>query len=48
LLWEAVQRLKADSAAWFDLGGISVDAPGDARFKRGLGGAETTLVGGYI
>jgi len=48
LLWEAVQRLKADGAAWFDLGGISVDAPGVARFKRGLGGAETTLVGGYI
>ena len=48
LLWEAVQRLKADGVAWFDLGGINVDAPGVARFKRGLGGDETTLVGGYI
>lgn len=48
LLWEAVQRLKAAGTAWFDLGGINIDAPGVARFKRGLGGEETTLVGGYI
>jgi len=48
LLWRAVEALKADGKSWFDLGGISDDAPGVARFKRGLGGTETTLVGGYV
>ncbi|MGY8955831.1 MAG: GNAT family N-acetyltransferase [Alphaproteobacteria bacterium] len=48
LLWEAVQRLKALGTAWLDLGGINVDAPGVARFKRGLGGENIVLVGGYI
>ena len=48
LLWQAVEKLKADGIAWFDLGGINVDAPGVARFKRGLGGEERTLVGGYL
>ena len=48
LLWHAVQRLQADGKAWFDLGGISDEAPGVMRFKRGLGGEETTLVGGYV
>ena len=48
LLWRAVEALKADSKSWFDLGGISDDAPGVMRFKRGLGGSETTLVGGYV
>jgi hypothetical protein len=48
LLWRAVEALKADGKSWFDLGRISDDAPGVARFKRGLGGTETTLVGGYV
>ncbi len=48
LLWAAVARLQEDGKAWFDLGGISDDAPGVMRFKRGLGGEETTLVGGYV
>lgn len=48
LLWHAAQHLKASGIATFDLGGINVDAPGVATFKRGMGGAETNLVGGYI
>jgi len=48
LLWQAVERLKADGVSWFDLGGISDAAPGVARFKSGLGGRETQLVGGYV
>lgn len=48
LLWHAVETLKADGKSWFDLGGISDEAPGVMRFKRGLGGTETTLVGGYV
>lgn len=48
LLWQAIERLKADGYEWFDLGGISAEAPGVERFKLGLGGAETWLVGGYV
>lgn len=48
LLWQAVERLKADGFEWFDLGGISAEAPGVARFKSGMGGAEEQLVGGYV
>ncbi|MBO6784765.1 MAG: GNAT family N-acetyltransferase [Alphaproteobacteria bacterium] len=48
LLWHAVGLLQDAGKAWFDLGGISDEAPGVMRFKRGLGGAETTLVGGYV
>jgi hypothetical protein len=48
LLWEAVNLLKADELGWFDLGGINTEAPGVARFKAGLGGEETVLVGGYV
>lgn len=48
LLWRAMGLLKADGARWFDLGGIPDDAPGIATFKAGLGGAELTLVGGYV
>jgi lipid II:glycine glycyltransferase (peptidoglycan interpeptide bridge formation enzyme) len=44
----AIERLKADGVSWFDLGGISDAAPGVARFKSGLGGCETQLVGGYV
>jgi len=48
LLWQAIELLKADGYEWFDLGGVSAEAPGVERFKLGLGGAETWLVGGYV
>ncbi len=48
LLWQAVEKLKTSGIAWFDLGGINAKAPGVERFKRGLGGEETILVGGYL
>ena len=48
LLWQAIELLKADGYEWFDLGGDSAEAPGVERFKLGLGGAETWLVGGYV
>ncbi|MEP4377605.1 MAG: GNAT family N-acetyltransferase [Alphaproteobacteria bacterium] len=48
LLWHAIQLLKADGYDGFDLGGISAEAPGVERFKSGLGGTESWLVGGYV
>lgn len=48
LLWRAIELLKADGFEGFDLGGISAEAPGVERFKSGLGGTESWLVGGYV
>lgn len=48
LLWRAIEQLKTDGFEWFDLGGISAEAPGVETFKFGLGGAEAWLVGGYV
>ena len=48
LLWQAIERLKADGYEWFYRGGISAEAPGVERFKLGLGGTETWLIGGYV
>ena len=48
LLWRAVELLKGDGFEAFDLGGISAEAPGVKRFKSGLGGTESWLVGGYV
>ncbi len=48
LLWRAVELLKSDGFEAFDLGGISAEAPGVERFKSGLGGTESWLVGGYV
>lgn len=47
-LWRAIELLKADGVARFDLGGINDEAPGIAAFKAGLGGRELRLVGGYV
>ena len=48
MLPEAITLLKADGFEWFDLGGISAEAPGVERFKSGLGGTDSWLVGGYV
>ncbi len=48
LLWQAIEILKADGFEGFDLGGISAEAPGVERFKLGLGGTESWLIGGYV
>jgi len=48
LLWRAIELLKADGYEGFDLGGISAEVPGVERFKSGLGGTESWLVGGYV
>ena len=46
LLWETMLRLKSKSITDFDLGGISDSgAPGVTKFKQGLGGKKSTLVG---
>ncbi len=48
LLWKAAQQLKAQGTLWFDLGGHNDEgAASIARFKQGLGGTPTTLVGTY-
>ena len=48
LLWQAVRMLQDEKVRWFDLGGINnADAAKVARFKSGLSGDHTTLVGGY-
>lgn len=48
LLWQAVRLLHDEQVRWFDLGGINdADAANVARFKAGLAGERTTLVGGY-
>ena len=48
LLWRAVEHLKKEGMRWFDLGGYNeAGAAGIARFKQGLGGTPTTLVGTY-
>ena len=48
LLWNAIIEMKQRGCAWFDLGGIDEkNTPGIAKFKRGLGGKEYTLVGEF-
>ena len=51
LLWDAIQRMKADGVTLFDLGGINeAEAGGVTDFKRGLAGKqarELTLAGFY-
>lgn len=49
LLWNAITALKELGAQSLDLGGVdTVNAPGLARFKLGLGGEVTTLAGTYL
>lgn len=49
LLWRAVEVLKEQGVRRFDLGGVdTVNAPGLARFKLGLGGCPVTLAGTYL
>lgn len=49
LLWEAVLRLRAQGVRRLDLGGLdTVNAPGVARFKLGLGGEVVTLAGTFL
>ena len=46
LIWNAIIEMKQRGCAWFDLGGIDEkNTSGIAKFKRGLGGKEYTLVG---
>lgn len=47
LLWHGIVALREAGVSWLDLGGLNDEAEGIARFKRGLGGEEFTLVGGY-
>lgn len=48
LLWEAMVRLKARGVKDFDLGGVNDDgAAGVKKFKLGLGGEPTHLIGMY-
>lgn len=47
-LWHAVLALKRDGLRWLDLGGLTPDAPGVARFKLGLGPEPERLVGTYL
>ncbi len=39
MLWQAALALRADGVRWLDLGDVSADAPGLARFKQGTGAA---------
>jgi len=49
LLWNAVLEMKQHGCIFFDMGGIdTVNTPGIAKFKHGLGGEEYTLVGEWI
>lgn len=49
LLWRAIARLRDQGVRRFDLGGVdTVNAPGLARFKLGLGGTPATLAGTYL
>lgn len=48
LLWRGVEQLKSAGIHWLDLGGINTEAPGVARFKRGMGGELVNLAGGYV
>lgn len=49
LLWQAALQLKARGVHYFDLGGINVDtAEGVARFKRGMGGQDYSLLGTFV
>ena len=49
LLWNAIIDMKKRDCLWFDLGGIDKkNTPGIAKFKRGLGGEEYTLVGEWV
>ncbi len=49
LLWQAIQRLRANRVDWFDLGGLNPHtAEGVTAFKRGLGGTPCHLVGGFV
>lgn len=48
LLWQAIRLLHEDGVRWFDLGGINdADAARVARFKAGISGTRSTLVGAY-
>ncbi len=49
LIWETSIALRAEGVEAVDLGGLDEDnAPGVARFKRGLGGEEVTLMGTFV
>jgi hypothetical protein len=48
LLWEATKVLKHMNVRDFDLGGLTGEADGLARFKSGLGGEAVTLAGHYV
>ncbi len=47
-LWRGLLELKRQGVAWLDLGGLTPDAPGLARFKLGLGAEPVTLAGTYL
>lgn len=44
LLWRVVETLQNQGVRWFDLGGITPDAPGLTKFKLGLGATLQRLV----
>lgn len=49
LLWRSVLWLRQRGVTSFDLGGVdTVNAPGLARFKLGMGGEVATLAGTYL
>jgi lipid II:glycine glycyltransferase (peptidoglycan interpeptide bridge formation enzyme) len=49
LLWNAILKMKQHGCIFFDMGGIdTVNTPGIAKFKHGLGGEEYTLIGEWI
>lgn len=48
LLWQAVCRLKETGIRDFDLGGVSDEGHGLAKFKEGLGGQSVIYAGHYV
>jgi len=49
LMWQALEHLQSRGVRWLDLGGVNTQASaGVARFKLGLRGELTTLVGTWL
>ena len=48
LLWRALLDLKDRGVRWLDLGGLTAEAEGVARFKLGLGATPSALAGTFF